>query len=274
MKARMRRVVVFVLLCGLIALATGCGVGGSSSGSPGAPEPGQLVLDAFKAAEATGSFHYSLEANLATEASPAMRFAVSGEFAERQARADVSFEGQGKSLAGTLLYADGGFFVKFMGRWYGEQSGFAPVQGLERELGAEQGLAERFDDVFEGSVTDGPVADGVPTWAFNGRLNVDRMLELAEEEGSLEGGTREKVEALAESTRLTLLVGKADHLPRSFLLDLSGEGADFMGIGGPGGGDFSLTVRGSFSRWGEPVRVTPPTSYAPLQDLLGQFFSF
>jgi hypothetical protein len=186
-------------------------------GYPGAPEPGQLVLDSLRAAEVAGTFRYSLEAKVASEGAEAMRFAVVGEFAERQARADVSFEGQGERLTGTLLYAEGGFFVRFMGRWYGQQSGFPPVQGLERELGAEEGLADRFDDVFEGTVTAGPVADGVPTWAFNGRLNVDRILELAEQEGSLEDATREKVEALAESTRLTLLVGKADLLPRSFL---------------------------------------------------------
>jgi hypothetical protein len=274
MKGEMRRLVVLLLLCGLAACTAGCGVGGSSSGTLGAPEPAELVVDAIRAAEAAGSFHYSLEATVATDTSPAVRLTLAGDFAEQQARADVSFEGQGESLAGTLLYADGGFFVKFMDRWYGEQSGFAPVQGLQREFGDENGLTDRFDDFFEGSVTVGPVADGVPTWAFNGRLNVDRILELAEKDGSLEDGTREKVEQLAESTRLTLLVGQADLLPRSFLLDLSGEGADLMGIGGPDGGSFSVTVRGSFSRWGEPVRITPPSSYAPLDELLGQFFSF
>jgi hypothetical protein len=269
-----RRLVVLVLACGLAASAAGCGVGGTESGSPGAPEPGELAVAAFKAAEAAGSVHYSVEATLAADGAAPMRFAAEGDFAMRQARADVSFEGDGVSLAGTLLYAEGGFFVNFMGRWYGERNGFRPVQGLEREFGSEADLAERFEDVFEGSVSEGPVADGVPTWAFNGRLNVDGILELAEQEGSLEGDSREKLEELAESTRLTLLVGKADLLPRSFLLDLSGEGTDFLGIGGSDAGGFSLTVRGLFSRWGEPVRIMPPSSYAPLDELLGQFFSF
>lgn len=270
----MRRLVVLVLACGLAALAAGCGVGGSGSGSPGAPEPSQLVLDAFRAAEAAGSFHYAVEATLAPKTAAPVRFVISGDLAERKARAEVSFEGDGQSLAGTLLWARGDFFVRFMDRWYGEQGALQPPQGLERELGAEEGLADRFDDVFEGSVTDGPVADGVPTWAFNGRLNVDRLLELAAEEGSLEGDTREKIEELAESTRFTFLVGKADLLPRSILLDLSGEGADLMGIAGPEAGRVSFTIRGSFSRWGEPVTITPPSSYAPLDELLGQFFTF
>ena len=269
----MRRLFVLVLACGLAALAAGCGVEGSGSSRPGVPEPGRLVLGAFRAAEAAGSFHYSVEATLAPENAAPMRFLVSGDLAERKARAEVSFEGDGRSLAGTLLYARGGF-VRFMDRWYGEQSAVQPPQGLERELGAEEGLADRFDDVFEGSVTDGPVADGVATWAFNGRLNVGRLLELAAEEGSLEGETREKIEELAESTRFTFLVGKADLLPRSFLLDLSGEGADLMGIAGPDSGRVSFTVRGAFSRWGEPVTITPPSSYAPLDELLAQFFSF
>jgi hypothetical protein len=47
-----------------------------------------------------------------------------------------------------------------------------------------------------------------------------------------------------------------------------------MGIGGQDGRNFSVTVRGSFSRWGEPVRITPPSSYEPLDELIRQFFGF
>ena len=47
-----------------------------------------------------------------------------------------------------------------------------------------------------------------------------------------------------------------------------------MGIAGPDSGRVSFTVRGAFSRWGEPVTITPPSSCAPLDELLAQFFSF
>jgi hypothetical protein len=271
----MRRLVVLLLACGLSAAAAGCGMGGGSgSGSPGAPSPSELVRQAFAAAEAAGSFNYSVEATLDGEVSAPMRLTVTGASAERKARADVSFTGGGESLAGSLLYDGAGFFVKFMGRWYGEQGGLGPAQGLEQQFGPAAEAADLIEGMFEGTVTAGPVADGVPTWAFNGRLNVDWILERAKEEGSLEDDTRERVEELADTTRVTILFGKADALPRSFLVDMSGEGADLMGIGGPDGGTFTVTVRGSFSRWGEPVEITPPSSYAPLHELFDQLFSF
>ena len=178
----MRRLFVLVLACGLAALAAGCGVEGSGSSRPGVPEPGRLVLGAFRAAEAAGAF--------TTRSRPRSRrrtrlLCGSSSRAtwpsERLAPRSASRETAGRSQARCSTRAAA--FVRFMDRWYGEQSAVQPPQGLERELGAEEGLADRFDDV-EGSVTDGPVADGVATWAFNGRLNVGRLLELAAEEGS------------------------------------------------------------------------------------------
>ena len=121
---------------------------------------------------------------------------------------------------------------------------------------------------------EGPVADGVPTWAYNGRLNVDGILDLMAQEAPLDDDDREQVEKLADSTRFTFLVGKVDGLPRAFQLDMSGEGIDFGGFADEGAGELVITLRGSFSGWGEPVRVTAPGAYAPLEELYRQFFGF
>jgi hypothetical protein len=270
----MRRLLPVILVCALAFVAAGCGMGGSGSDSPGAPEPGELALDAFRAAQRAGTVHYSVQATLEGEGTGPMRLAVDGDLGEGEGRADVSFEGNGQSLAGTLLYDRGGFFVKFLGKWYGRESPLGPTDELERVLGTEERFAARFDDLFEGTVSEGPVADGVTTWAYNGRLNIDGIMELIAQEGQVDEDAREKLEKLAESTRFTLLVGQADLLPRAFLLDLTGEGADLGGFAGPNAGEVRFTLRGSFSRWGAPVTITPPSSYAPLEDLLSQFFSF
>jgi hypothetical protein len=165
--------------------------------------------------------------------------------------------------------------VKFLGRWYGEAIPDQEAERLRQELGTEDAFSAHFDDVFDGSVESGPVADGVPTWAFNGGLDVDGIVALAEEQGeSIGGDEREQLEQLAESARFTLLVGKADLLPRAFRLDLRGEGIDLAGIAGADPGEIRITLSGSFTRWGEPVRITPPSSYAPLDELLGDFFTF
>ncbi len=271
----MRRAVLLILACGLAAAATGCGVGGATSGASGVPEPRELAWDAFRAAQRAGSVHYVFEATMAANGSRTATVRFDGAIGRGRAQADVSFSGNGQTLAGTLLYDRTGFFVRYLGKWYGEQIPTEQADDLRSRLRSEDSFATQFDDIFEGSVSSGPVADGVPTWAYNGRLDVDGIAELAEQEGeSLEEGDREQLEALAESARFTLLVGKSDLLPRAFRLDLLGEGADLAGIAGANPGSVSLTLSGSFSRWGEPVRITPPESFAPLDELFGQFFPF
>jgi hypothetical protein len=239
------------------------------------PSRASSPLDSFRAAEQAGSAQYSFEATLSGDGTGPMRLRVDGALGQGKVRADASFEGGGRSLAGTLLYSSGAVFVRYLGTWYGDSSRNGRAQRLEDQFGTPEDFQARFDDLFEGSVSEGPIADGVPTWAYNGRLNVDGILDLTAQEGETLGDdARDKLEELAKSTRFTFLVGKADLLPRSFLLDLTGEGADLGGFAGPNAGKVTFTLRGSFSRWGEPVTITPPSSYAPLQELFGQFFSF
>jgi hypothetical protein len=78
----------------------------------------------------------------------------------------------------------------------------------------------------------------------------------------------ELAEALASRTR-----GQGRLLPRAFRLDVRGDGANVGGFGALGT-DVAMTLSGSFSGWGPPVRITPPGSYAPLEELFGQFFTF
>jgi hypothetical protein len=275
MVTAMRRLVVLALASGLAAIAAGCGMGGATSGDPGAPESRELAWQSFRAAQAAGSVHYAFEATLASDATGPIRLAFEGDVDRGGAQADISLSGNGQSLAGTLLYDRAGFFVRYLDRWYGRELPSGQAQELRRELDSEQGFSGRFEDIFEGSVSTGPVVDGVSTWAYNGRLDADGLAELAEEEGQTLGGDEsEQLEKLAESARFTLLVGQSDMLPRAFRLDLQGEGADLAGIAGVDPGALSVTLSGSFSRWGEPVRITPPSSYAPLEELFRQFFSF
>jgi hypothetical protein len=270
----MRRLLLAVFVCALALLPSACGMGGAASAS-GVPQPSELALDAFRAAQQAGSAQYSFEATLAGEGTSPMRLRVDGALGRGKVRADASFEGRGRSLGGTLLYDGGAVFIRYLDTWYGDSSRSERAQQLGDELGTPEAFQAHFDDLFEGSVSEGPTADGVPTWAYNGRLNVDGILDLTAQEGeSLGDEARDKLEELAKGTRFTLLVGKADLLPRSFLLDLTGEGADLGGFVGPNAGKVTFTLRGSFSHWGEPVTITPPSSYAPLQELFGQFFSF
>jgi hypothetical protein len=270
-----RRLVILLVACGIAATAAGCGMGGSETGDPGAPEPRELAWESFRAAQRAGSVHYSFEAEITADGGSPIRLTFDGALAKGRGQADVTFSGTGQSIAGTLLYDREAFYVRFLGKWYGERIPPAQREKLEQELRSEAAFSGRFDEIFDGTVAAGPVADGVSTWAFNGRLDLDGLVELAEEEGEpLSDEERAQLEELVGSARFTLLVGQADMLPRAFRLDVRGEGLDYSGIAGADAGELSVTLSGSFSRWGEPVIITPPSSYAPLDELFGQFFSF
>src|SRR5215210_1283566 len=121
MRLAMRRLAL-VLLAGFLAVvAPGCGGGGGGDGGSGnsagadAPEPTELALGAFRAAEEAGSLHYSFEANLTVAGSKPIRLTVEGDAGGDAAQADVSFAAEGMPLAGTILYAQGGLFIRFMG---------------------------------------------------------------------------------------------------------------------------------------------------------------
>jgi hypothetical protein len=272
MQVAMRRLLALALLSAFAAVAAGCGVGGKSSGAAGAPEPADLAWQAVQAAQQAGTAHYTFEADVASDGMGRLRLAIDGDVGRGQARADVSLGGNGYSLAGTLLFDGAGFFIKYLGRWYGEQVPAHEAQQLREDFRSEDRFLARFDDVFDGTVTAGPVTDGVSTWAFNGRLDAEGLAELAGEEGApFDDGEREQLEKLADAARFTLLVGREDMLPRAFRFDLQGEGADLVGLGGGPGDAFSISLNGSFSRWGEPVQITAPSSYAPLDELFSQF---
>lgn len=267
----MRRVLLALLMCSVALTGAGCGMGGSSSSASGAPEPSDLARQAFRAARDAGSVRFTLDASVTADGQPPMKLSVSGVFGKERLKADVSFTGQGQSLSGSVLVDETAFFLRFLDRWYGKTFPPAQKQELEQSFATEDAFGAKFDDVFDGRLSDGPLTDGVPTWAYNGSLDVDRLLELMAEEGSVDDESREQVKALAENTRFTLLVGKADSLPRAFLLDLKGEGIDFTGLAAQAEGSIRITVRGSFTGWGEPVTITRPQSYAPLEELIGQF---
>jgi hypothetical protein len=268
----MRRFLLALPALVVVLAGFGCGVGGGDSGASGSPDPSDLAREAFRAARDAGSVRYGFEASLAAEGQPPMRLSVSGAVGEKKLKADVTFDGGGQAFAGSALVDETGFFIRFLDRWYGKILPAHQEQELRQALGTEAAFGARFDEIFEGSISEGPVADGVPTWAYNGRLDTDGLLELMAKEESVDDEARKQVEELAKNTRFTLLVGKADSLPRAFQLDLSGAGIDFMGVAGADPKSLVVTMRGSFTGWGEPVSIARPHSYAPLEELFGQFF--
>lgn len=267
----MRRLFLALLVLAVVLAGAGCGMGGGS-GAAGSPDPSDLAREAFRAARDAGSVRYTLEASLTAEGQPPMRLSVSGAVAKQRLKADVTFDGGGQAFSGSALVDETGFFIRFLDRWYGKIFPPQQEQKLQQTFGTEEAFGTRFDEVFDGSISEGPVADGVPTWAYNGRLDTDGLLELMAKEESLDESARKQVQELAENTRFTLLVGKADNLPRAFQLDLSGEGIDFGGFAGADPGSLAITMRGSFTGWGEPVTIARPQSYAPIEELFGQFF--
>lgn len=271
----MRRLLPLVL-----AVLVFAGCGSAQSGGGGRPAPADLAADAVAALERAGSAHYVLDASAQGNGDA---FAGSVH-AEGDASADaftaqgtVTF--QGLTFSGQVLASRDELFVSVMDRWYGD-----PELGLgeaDEETPSPDDVRRYFDDVFSGSVGEGPEIDGAATWRFEGKLNPDGFADLTErfDDEEVTDEQRELLRVVAQHTRFLLDVGQDDDLPRhlEFGLELSEE--DLAQIGDSldtselaGLVQFDVTATLDLSEFGKDVSYEAPADYRPLEDLFEELF--
>ncbi len=277
-----------------VALVAGCG--GVSSESPSAkpasadaPSGADLAADAFAAVKEAGSAHFVLDTTVkATGPAAAMAgegpiaLHVEGDASSDELAMDAKLDFSGQSFAAVVLANRQELFIRFLSRWYGERDLKLPEQSeaerdrFERDFGTPEGLRKRFDDVFIGTVLAGPVIDGVPTWEFRGALNVEGISALAEEYGgdAMKPSDRTKLESLAELVHFRFTVGRDDHLPRSYSMDIDLEAGDLDELGQSDSFDsVDLHIAVRLSDFGKDVSYERPAEYEPLEKLFESFFS-
>lgn len=285
---RFASALAFLAVLVIVVGAAGCGQRFERSGN--APAPADLAADALAALEAAGSAHFV--ADLKTEASDEsipLDFSVHAEGdASRtalDAQAEVSFGGA--SFRGRLLVGEHDFFIQFMDRWYGEQQGLVEAMAEGRkehdgrvwdELATAEGLRRNFDELFDGEVGEGPVVDGVPTWQFEGTLDADGVLDFARRFEATPTDLDERMlRIVADATRLVLVVGRDDALPRRLEVSVELSADDLKEMEGrasgpfAGAANFSATLE--LSDFGKSVEIQPPEEFKPLDALFEQLFS-
>jgi hypothetical protein len=291
-----RRLGLLLALCVLtVALAAGCGGAApseSSSAEPAsadAPSGADLAADAFAAVEEAGSAHFVVDTTVKASGPAAamtgdapVRLHLQGDASSDELAMDAKLDFSGQSFAAVVLANRQELFIRFLNRWYGDRDLNLPEQSekerdrIEQDFGTPEGLRDRFDDIFTGTVLAGPVVDGVPTWEFRGALNVEGILALVDEYGgdAMAPGDRAKFESLAELVHFRFTAGRDDHLPRSYSMDIDLGAGDLDQLGQSDSLDsVDLHIAVRLSDFGKDVSYERPAEYEPLERLFESFFS-
>lgn len=275
----MRKLLPLVLA---VLLLTGCGSARSGGGGGAAPAPADLAADAVAALEEAASGHYVVDADVTGNGENGFDAGlhVEGDASAEAFTAEGTVRFPGGSVSAELLGGRDELFVNFLGQWYGD-----PELGLDEaddEAPSPDEVRRYFDDVFTGSVGEGPEIDGVAMWRFEGKLNPDGFADLTErfEEQEVTDLQRELLRTVAEHTHFVLDVGRDDNLPRhlEFALELSSEDLATIGDGLDASElgdllDFDVHATLDLSEFGKDVSYDAPADYRPLEDLVDQLFS-
>jgi len=294
-RADMRRTVhrflsAIAFLIALVVVLGAAGCGDRFARSPGeAPSAGNLAADALAGLEAKGSAHFvgDLSSSLPQGVGAQLSVHAEGDASATAMDASASVGFGGLSLSGRLMVDEHNVFIQFMNQWYGERQGIRDALGKARdgknaqvwdEIATPEGLRRNFDHLFSGDVTEGPVVDGVATWKFEGRMNADGLADFARRfDSELTDAERAQLDKLAAASKLVIVVGQEDHLPRrvEFGIHLSAADLKAMQDGSSstlqGAENFEFTL--GLSEFGKPVEITAPSSFKPLDTLFEQLFS-
>ena len=281
---RFASALAFVFTLILVLGAAGCGQRFDDLGVVGKPTQAELASQALTALEQAGSAHVVLDAQ-------------GGSIAGTKAQLGIHFEGDvsRSALAGTgqvrfpggsvnadVRVDDHDAYVRFLGSWYHAGSGFSDAlteagneqSDLLTELATPEGLGKTFGELFEGDISQGPDVDGVATWEFDGRLSASTLAEYVERYGEvhLTANDRAAFEQVAETSRLVLVVGQEDHLPRKVELTLDPPKDLHFDSEAIGSSDGKFTASASFSDFGEDVSFSAPKGAKPFDQLFEQLF--
>jgi hypothetical protein len=280
--------IAFLVALVVVLGAAGCGARFEREAA-GAPASSDLAANALQALQAKGSAHFvsDLSSSLPDGVGAQLSVHAEGDASATAMDASVSVGFGGVSLSGRLLVDDHNVFIQFMNQWYGERQGIRDALGKAKggknaqvwdEIATPDGLRRNFAHLFSGEVTQGPIVDGVATWKFEGRLNADGLADFAQRLGfQLPAAERAQLDEVAAASKLILVVGQDDQLPRRAEFGIHLSAADLKAMHDSsssslqGAENFKSTLE--LSEFGKPVEISAPTNLKPLDALFEQLFS-
>ena len=294
----MKRFAVGLLATGALALAA-CGAEDpADTTSADAPTPAALLTKAITESTDQKSAAFALTAS-ATGASddPQVK-----PFLEQPLKVDISGRASAKAvdISGKATVSGQDFqlgvradaqqsFIQFMNTWYGPDDGISSATESTSTDPAELKqtllmLRKHANDVLKGEVTEGDEVDGQKTWQFDGTLDPDGIVKVAQAEGEpLSADDQTGLRALAPLFKLRFATGQEDGLFRLVGLDFKLTEAQIGMLNAASDGEplplkalaVNLTLK--LSDYGTPVTIEAPADPQPSEALggalLGALFS-
>jgi hypothetical protein len=181
-------------------------------------------------------------------------------------------------------------FIQFMNTWYGPDKG---ITSTTQDAGTDPAelkeallkVRQYANDVLKGEVTEGDEVDGQKTWKFEGGLNPDGIVKVAQAEGEpMSADDQTGLRAIAPLVKLTFSTGQEDGLFREVGMKfaLTEQQIKVLNSSASGGSDLPLKalavdVTLKLSDYGTEVKIQEPANPQPTKALggalLGAFFS-
>jgi hypothetical protein len=284
-----------VAACGTDEPTSGGGGGGSSAN---APTPAEMLTKAITETTNQKSAAFQVIANVSGASDdPEVK-----PFLEKPIKVDISGKGSptavdvsGKANVGGQDYQlavranEAKTFIQFMNTWYGPEEG---IKSTTQSAGTDPAelkegllkLRQYGNDVLKGEVTEGDEVDGQKTWKFEGGLNPDGIVKVAQAEGQpMSADDQTGLRAIAPLIELTFSTGQEDGLFREVGMKFALNEQQIKLLNGAAGSSqvplnslaVNMTVK--LSDYGTPVTIQAPPNPQPTKALggalLGAFFS-
>jgi hypothetical protein len=297
----MKRIAVPLLLTSALALAA-CGAedpaGGGGGSSANAPTPAEMLTKAITTSTNQKSAAFHLTASVTgvsddAEVKPFLEKPIKLDISGKGSAAAVDITGKAKVRGTDYQLAvranEQKSFIQFMNTWYGPEKG---IQGTTQTTSTDPAelkqmllkLRQYGNEVLKGDVTEGDEVDGQKTWEFNGTLNPDGIVKVAQAEGQpMSADDQAGLRAIAPLVKLKFATGRQDGLfrevgmsfkltePQIKLLNSSSDGSPIPLKA------LTVDLNVKLSDYGTAVTIQEPANPQPIKALsgalLGAFFS-
>jgi hypothetical protein len=219
-----------IAACGSDDPATSSGGGGGGSSS-GAPKPAEMLSRAITemnkqksgAFQITGSVSgASTDPQLKPFLEKPIKLDISGKASAKAVDISGKANVKGKDYQMGVRANEANTFIQFMNTWYGPEDGIdkttqdTGANPAELKQALEQ-VKKYGNEVLQGEVTEGDEIDGQKTWQFNGTLNPDGIVKVAQAEGEpLSTEDQTGLRAIAPLIKLSFSTGQDDGLFHQF----------------------------------------------------------
>lgn len=276
-------------LAALVPLAT--------TAAPAAPPTADALLArSATALQKATSMHVELEAHTTAKGDGTLtpaQLKKAAQAVDISARGDLSptvmsiagkMGGGGQSLAAELRANGKELYINFLGTWYGTRNSTSKGDsGLTMTTSPKElsgTLGDLMRNGIEATVADGPEVDGVATWKVSGSFDGKQLQKALKATGAASTVNPRDVDRLAGTTDVTVLIGKADELPRRIDIVSTLSGADLTSAksttqglvplpaaGTKGLKSMTVTMAVALSKFGEKVAFARPAAFKPLESM-------